>query len=316
MQEKQPNQKAGNPTAHTAAFQWLDSAQKPTWMSPLSVGIVGVFIGHNADDHPFPISYSKLGEMLRRSDDAVSTAVDELVANEWVDRELIPGFPYQFTLTGEHLKYLTSKVEVTLDAKAFTDWYLKRLQDNETDVNKWNLRRAKKKTLTMSHHINATAIVQTAGSLSKAKEMTEFALKAPAFRKRALKLLYELRKLINSTSFKAAFVTGVPIQEEAQETPQQKLARLLTDLRDAKDREKAAKKAARTAKSKDKPKADIAAEEQVIATQKMNDAAAIQAMAMGMNPEGVTFPDEIVNPMQYGTQFKEIHAQEASNDRR
>ncbi len=295
------DQKEINPQSAAHAARWLTS-DKPDWMSSTSVSVIGVLIVHGADDHGLKTSFVELGMMCGCHQDTVKRAIKDLVTHKWVTQASSPWDAHEFTLTKEYLKHLKIKVEVSEDAKDFASWFHAIQRDNKNEIRPRNRKGVGAKTYEFRDHHNAARILHRAGGLQQARSMVTFALSNPTFRRRALQGLYNLKAVLNTQSFKHQFAHGVAPRPVEEETPQQRLTRLLTVLKDEKEKRKSLRRQMNMLTGSAKAKAELAVIEQDKVVEQANDAAAHQAITVGMNPEG-RFPDEIEHPLRYTSLF-------------
>lgn len=300
------DQKEINPQSAALLAKWTTS-DKPDWMSATSAYVVNVLIAHSADDHALKISYVELGAMCGCHQDAVKRAMTkELTTHKWVTKASSPWSAHEFTLTAEYLKHLKVKVEVNQDAKDFADWFHGVQKKNVKEIKPKIRKSVGAKTYEFRDHTNAARILSRVGGLTEAKTQTEFALTVPAFRKKALQGLYNLKAVLHSQSFKDQFAHGAPILVADEETAPKKLLRLREELTSAKERRKSLRQQRNMSFGPEKSKVETALVEQEKVVKAANDAAALQAMTMGISPESRGFPDEIENCLQYMSQFAAI----------
>jgi hypothetical protein len=268
-------------------YEWETSARKPTWMTTLAALIVSQLIWAEADTHEASICYATFAARCCCSYDSVSRTVTLLVKHEWVKRRMVTG-KYRLSLTPAYLDHVAVKMERPPEAEAFVRWY-RELQSKQATgvVSKYSLREMEP-TNDERHHANAAEIIQKCGSVERAKAATAFAVK---FKSKAIQTIYNLRIIIcTQPSFmkewsafqKDGTKPSEPMLSKEQE--EAKFKQLLLENRLASERWRM----------------NRADKELEAASQAANDAAAHQAMRLGIAPDSFEFVKSgIYSPKKY-----------------
>jgi len=278
---------------NTRLSSWLNSMTRPDWMKghPIAVMIVTILIDKGAETHDYSVSANVLAATLCCGPTLVKKELKKLQAREWITRTKSIGSASWYALTGEYQNHLETKVEVSEDAKRFSLWFRRELQQKQWAlVQRYNQRRADDPKREHSRMLNAARILDVCGTLDRAKEMSKCAVVVHS--KQAIQSLYNLLGIITQKSFPAEFdewaknpsapVTQSPVTSPSKAPKENEQAKL--------DRLVLAQKQAYTTLNTRRPfvaGTDLTDLEQAAGA--ANDAAAHQAMQMGIPPDELVF---------------------------
>jgi len=253
-------------------YEWETSTRKPDWMTPTQVAIISLLIWASADTHEASFSHGTLAAMCACSYDTMERALKPLVKQGWVTSRRVKGL-CRMSLTDAYLSHLAIKLEVTPDAEAFTKWYQELQKSQPAGVVSEYGRKQMDPKNDARHHHNAAEIIQRCGSVERAKAATNFVVK---FKKKAIQTIYDLRLIVNQPSFMEEWkafekdgTTPAPSLAIPRETDSVKFERLIRERQQA---------SARWNMNRSDKLLEAAADA-------ANDAAAQQAMKMGVSPD-------------------------------
>lgn len=294
---------------NTRLSSWLNSTTKPDWMKghPVAVMIVTILID-KGETHDYSVSMNVLAATLCCGPTLVKKELNFLQARDWITKTKSVGSASWYALTGEYQKHSEAKVEVSEDAKRFSLWFRREVQQKHWAlVHKYNQRRADNPKREHANHLNAARVLEVAGSLERAKEMATCAVALHT--STAIQSLYNVYGVVNQQSFAGEFdqwlknptALTASKPEAAQiirETEQAKLDRLVNMQTQAYD--------TYNKRERFDPHAPEL-KELLQAARAANDAAAHQAMKMGIPPDEFGYK-RIVAPSRYReiweTQYK------------
>jgi hypothetical protein len=280
LEHKMETKKGGlsDRNRNTRLSSWLNSTTKPDWMKghPVAVAIVSILID-KGETHDYSVSMNVLAATLCCGPTLVKKELSILQAREWITKTKSIGSASWYALTGEYQKHLENKVEVSEDAKRFSVWFRREVQQKHWAlVHKYNQRRADNPKREHANHLNAARVLEAAGSVERAKEMTTCAVALHT--STAIQSLYNVYGVVNQQSFAGEFEKWVKnptvpmmpaLKSKAlKDNGQAKLDQLLNEQKLAVNR--------RNMMPHD--------ESLAVSADAANDAAARQAMAMGIPP--------------------------------
>lgn len=260
---------------------------------PVAVMIITTLIDKGAETHDYSVSTNVLAATLCCGPTLVKKELKTLLAREWITKTRSNGSASWYSLTGKYLSYLETKVEVSEDAKRFSLWFRRELQQKQwTLVHKYNQRRADDPKREHSRMLNAARILDLCETIDRAKEMSTCAVALHS--KQAIQSLYNLLGIITQKSFSAEFdewaknpsmpvaPTPSPIASPSKAPKENEQAKL--------DRLVAVQKQAYSILNARRPfVAGTGLTDLEQAAHAANDAAAHQAMKMGIPPDEFVF---------------------------
>jgi hypothetical protein len=159
-------------------FAWLESPNKPTWIKshPVAVTLVGLLIGHNAEQHPWVTAHNSLAQSCGCGLTHIKDELDMLEARGWITKTGVKGEIKGFSLIevagdGYSKCLAPSELTVTPEAKELASWYCSIQKQHWSDVSKRNRREAGKKNLMQNRQLSAARIIQQCGSFERAKSL-------------------------------------------------------------------------------------------------------------------------------------------------
>jgi hypothetical protein len=308
LEHKMETKKGGlsDRNRNTRLSSWLNSTTKPDWMKghPVAVAIVSILIDKGAETHDYSVSTHVLAATLCCGPTLVKKELSILQAREWITKTKSNGSASWYALTGKYQSHLETKVEVSEDAKRFSLWFRRELQQKHWAlVHKYNQRRADNPKREHAHHLNAARVLEVAGSFERAKEMATCAVVLHT--STAIQSLYNVYGIVNQQSFAAEFEQWLK-NPTALTASKPELARVIKEAEQAKlDRLVNAQIQAYDSYNKWERFQPHAPELKGLlqAALDANDAAAHQAMKMGIPPDDFVYK-KILAPNRYREVWK------------